>query len=92
MDTRHPPAEIRVDAELVQRLLESQHPAFLGGEVTLVDEGWDNFTFRVAREHAVRLPRRQAAVQLIRNEQRWLPVVAPWLAFAVPTPIGVGEP
>jgi len=82
---------VRVDAELVRRLLDSQHPGYAGEDVVLVDEGWDNFTFRVGSEHAVRLPRHSAAVPLILNEQRWLPLVDSWLDLAVPAPVAIGE-
>ena len=92
MDSRHPPAEVRVDADLVRGLLESQHPRFLSGEVALVDEGWDNFTYRVGSDYVVRLPRREAAVQLLLNEQRWLPLISSWIPLAVPVAIGIGVP
>lgn len=92
MDSRHPPAEVRVDADLARSLLESQHPGFSSDELVLVDEGWDNVTFRLGPDHAVRIPRREAAVPLVLNEQRWLPVLAPWLDLAVPVPVGIGVP
>ncbi|NNL29505.1 MAG: aminoglycoside phosphotransferase family protein [Gemmatimonadetes bacterium] len=57
----------------------------------LVDEGWDNVTFRVGTEHAIRLPRRHAAVQLLENEQRWLPVLQSWIQLDVPTPVFRGQ-
>ena len=81
-----------MDASLAEQLLEEQHPALLDGPLKLVDEGWDNITYRVGAAFAVRLPRRKASVQLALNEQRWLPVVAPWLDVAVPVPVGIGAP
>lgn len=92
MDARHPPAEVRVDADLVRRLLESQHPDFLPADVTLVDEGWDNVTHRLGAGHAVRVPRREIAVQLLLNEQRWLPVLACRVGLEAPVPVAVGRP
>lgn len=92
MDSRHPSAEVDVDVSLAKQLLEEQHPALLAGPLSLVDEGWDNITFRVGSDLALRLPRRNVAVQLALNEQRWLPVVAPWLDVAVPVPVGIGVP
>jgi aminoglycoside phosphotransferase (APT) family kinase protein len=92
LDHRLPPAEVRVEVELVRRLLESQHPDLRREPLTLVDEGWDNFTFRAGPDLAVRCPRREAAVALLLHEQRWLPVIAPWLDLAVPVPVTVGEP
>jgi len=58
----------------------------------MVDEGWDNFTFLVGQRHAVRLPRRKAAVPFLVNEQRWLPVLASRLPLQVPAPVHVGNP
>ena len=63
MDRRHPPAEVHIDAELVTALLEQQLPHLNGGELTLVDEGWDNVTYRTGSDYAVRIPRRKVAVE-----------------------------
>ena len=92
MDLRHPPAEVHVDIDLARALLIAQHPHLMTGPLVLVDEGWDNFTYRVGFEYAVRIPRRQVAVDLLLNEQKWLPRVAPWLPVAVPLPVGLGVP
>jgi aminoglycoside phosphotransferase (APT) family kinase protein len=92
VDLRHPPAEVHVDVDLAAALVAAQHPHFMTGPVSLVDEGWDNFTYRVGSEYAVRIPRRRVAVDLLLNEQKWLPVVAPWLPVAVPLPVGLGVP
>ena len=54
--------------------------------------GWDNAIFRLGDDLAVRLPRREASVALILNEQRWMPELAPRLPVAVPTPIRAGRP
>src|SRR5262245_19282678 len=58
----------------------------------MVDEGWDNFTFLVGQRHAARLPRREAAVAFVVNEQRWLPILAARLPLQVPVPVHVGQP
>jgi aminoglycoside phosphotransferase (APT) family kinase protein len=90
MDQRNPVAEVVIDAELVSTLVQAQHPD-LAGALTLGDEGWDNVTYRLRRHLAVRLPRRQAAVPLLENEQRWLPVVADRVGLAVPRPVRIGQ-
>jgi len=92
MNLRHPSAEVKVDAELAEALLESQYPQLLVGPLVLVDEGWDNMTYRVGSELALRLPRRKAAVALLLNEQKWLPLVAGWVSLDVPRPVAVGSP
>lgn len=92
MDHSHPPAEVHVDAALAAALVQARCPEFLDGPPVLVDEGWDNVTFRLGGHHALRLPRREAAVQLLVNEQRWLPKIAAWLSLDVPRSVFHGEP
>lgn len=89
MDT--PPADLDLTVELVDRLVRSQHPAF-AGPLRLVTHGWDNDIYRLGSAHAVRLPRREVAAMLMRNEQRWLPGIAERMPVAVPTPVAVGHP
>lgn len=90
--TRMPPAEVDVTAALVMRLLADQHPDFAELPLLEVANGWDNVIFRLGDELAVRLPRRQAAAELIRNEQRWLPEVSRGLATVMPLPVRTGTP
>ena len=90
MDLEHAAAEVHIDEELVRALLSDQHPDLAEEPLTWVDEGWDNVTYRVGPGHAVRIPRRQSAVELLLAEQRWLPVIAPRLPVAVPRPVGLG--
>ncbi|MFF2272673.1 aminoglycoside phosphotransferase family protein [Agromyces sp. NPDC058136] len=85
-----PAAELHVDAELVARLLASQHPD-LAGPVEFVANGWDNAIYRLGAAYAVRLPRRRIAVPLIEHEQRWLPALAARLPVAVPAPVRIGR-
>jgi aminoglycoside phosphotransferase (APT) family kinase protein len=87
-----PPAELPRDTEIVRRLLEEQHPELASLSVVLAAEGWDNVTFRLGDELAVRLPRRAVAANLVVNEQRWLPDLASRLSLRVPTPTHMGVP
>jgi aminoglycoside phosphotransferase (APT) family kinase protein len=89
MDT--PPAEVEIDAALVARLVEAQHPA-LAGEVRFLSSGWDNELFRLGDDHVVRMPRRAIAVPLIENEQRWLPALQELVEVPLPVPVAVGLP
>ena len=91
-DGRPPPAEVAIDEPLVRRLLRSQHPEVADLPLAYVADGWDNVTYRLGEELAVRLPRRQAAVELIVSEQRWLPVLAQRVRLAVPAPVLTGAP
>ncbi len=86
-----PSAEVAIEPELVRSLLERQHPDLAGEPLTLAGEGWDNATFRLGGSLALRLPRRDAAAQLILHEQRWLPELAPGLPIDVPAPVRVGS-
>jgi len=92
MDQQHTPAEVHLDEGLVRALLEEQQPEFAAHPLSLVDEGWDNVTYRLGRSHAVRLPRRRIAVDLLLAEQRWLPLIAPRLPLRVSRTVEAGRP
>jgi aminoglycoside phosphotransferase (APT) family kinase protein len=87
-----PPAEVDIDERLVRGLLRSQHPDLAGLPLRHVATGWDNVTYRLGGELAVRLPRISAAASLIALEQRWLPWLAGHLPVAVPVPLRHGGP
>ncbi|GIF69604.1 hypothetical protein Ais01nite_76390 [Asanoa ishikariensis] len=87
-----PVADLDVDADLVARLLRAQHPDLADRPLRLVANGWDNVIFRLGDDLCVRLPRREVAVTLLVNEQRWLPTLAPTLGVSVPAPVRVGTP
>ena len=78
--------------DLVRELLSDQHPDFAELELRAVDGGWDNQMWRLGASFAVRLPRTERAPALLRNEQKWLPVVAEGLSLPIPAPVRVGEP
>ncbi|OUC94376.1 aminoglycoside phosphotransferase family protein [Streptosporangium minutum] len=86
-----PAAEADIDDGLVDRLIRTQHPD-LAGPLTLVANGWDNVIYRLGTDLSVRLPRRRVAVDLIVNEQRWLPVLAEYVEVALPLPVRTGVP
>lgn len=84
-----PPGDVTIDASLVERLLAPTGISSNGLE--LVGSGFDNEMWR-AGSVVVRLPRRQAAVELLRNEQRWLEEVSAGLELATPSILWKGEP
>jgi len=92
MDAKHPAAEVEVDESLIRTLLEEQHPDLADEALVFVDAGWDNTTHRVGAELAIRIPRREVAVELLLNERRWLPVLGPRIRVPVPMPMRTGEP
>jgi len=81
-----------VSADLVEKLVHAQHPDLITGVIREMSPGFDNSIWRLGEKLVVRLPRRQIAVALIENEQRWLPELARRLPLMVPTPIRVGRP
>jgi aminoglycoside phosphotransferase (APT) family kinase protein len=87
-----PAAEAEITPELVRRLIDRQHPDLAHLPVELLASGWDNVMVKLGDALIVRLPRREAAAGLVRNEQRWLPVLAPRLPLPVPAPIRIGQP
>ena len=89
---RWPSAEVDVSAQLVEKLVRAQHPDLITGVIREMSPGFDNSIWRLGEDLVVRLPRRQVAVTLIENEQRWLPELARQLPLMVPAPIRVGRP
>jgi aminoglycoside phosphotransferase (APT) family kinase protein len=89
---RMPPATVNVTAAGVRRLLRHQRPDLAGLSLARVANGWDNATFRLGDDLAVRLPRRAEAVPLILHEQQHLPGIAGRTPVAVPVPVHAGRP
>lgn len=87
-----PAAEVDITPELVRLLLADQHPDLAGLPLSTAANGWDNTILRLGGSLAVRLPRRERAAALIRNEQRWLGGIAARLRTPVPAPVRVGAP
>jgi aminoglycoside phosphotransferase (APT) family kinase protein len=82
-----------IDATLARRLIDGQFPQWAHLPITSVErDGWDNRTFRLGSELTVRLPTGDWYAQQVDKEQRWLPVLAPLLPLAIPTPVARGEP
>lgn len=87
-----PAAEIDIDASVVQALLREQHADLASMALVDAGEGWDNRLYRLGDDLVVRLPRRRASATLIRQEQRWLPELAPRLPLPIPVPLRTGRP
>lgn len=87
-----PPAEVEITDETVRDLLATQHPDLSGHSLARVGNGWDNVTYRLGADLAVRLPRRRLAAELILSEQKWLPRLVLRLPVPIPAPIRIGKP
>lgn len=87
-----PLAEVKISLELVRTLLKEFVPDLGDETIVMHSAGWDNEIFRVGSEHAVRLPRRELAAQLVEHEQRWLPELAQVLPIDIPVQLHAGAP
>jgi aminoglycoside phosphotransferase (APT) family kinase protein len=82
-----------ITAGLVRRLLRSQFPQWGDLPVLPVEtDGWDNRTYRLGEEMAVRLPTAAGYVPAVAKENQWLPILAPSLPVSVPSVLAVGAP
>jgi len=85
-----PAAELAIDADLARQLVSAQHPDLSDLPIRAVGSGWDNAMFRLGDDLALRLPRRTVAVQLLLNEQTWLPRLKDKLPLPIPAPVRTG--
>jgi aminoglycoside phosphotransferase (APT) family kinase protein len=84
---------IDITAELVQTLVSEQFPEWSDLAVRPVRrQGWDNRTFRLGDQLAVRLPSAEGYVAAVQKEDRCLPFLAGRLPLPVPEPVAVGRP
>ena len=86
------PAEVEITEGVVRGLLRAQCPSIADRALAPFNNGWDNDIWALGDDLLVRLPRRQAAAQLVLNEQVTLPVLAPRLSLPVPVPVHAGVP
>lgn len=81
-----------IDTSLVRRLLTAQFPDWAKLPLRPVaQQGWDNRTFRLGNDLAVRLPSAARYAAQVDKEQTWLPRLAANLPLAIPIPIAKGK-
>lgn len=85
-----PAADLGVTLQLASTLISDQRPDLADLPLRPFAHGWDNETFALGDHLLLRIPRRAASVDLLINEQRWLPTLADALPVAVPEPLFVG--
>ncbi|WP_372785454.1 aminoglycoside phosphotransferase family protein [Phenylobacterium sp.] len=84
---------MEIDAALAGRLVAAQFPQWADLPIRPVAEGgWDNRTFHLGEDMAVRLPSAARYAAQVEKEQRWLPSLAPHLPLAIPEPLAMGAP
>ncbi|MFH9351975.1 aminoglycoside phosphotransferase family protein [Kitasatospora sp. NPDC017646] len=85
--------ELDIDEALVRRMVAAQFPQWAGLPVELTDSaGTSNAMYRLGADLVARIPRIPGAAEDIAREHTWLRRLAPELPFAVPVPVGLGEP
>lgn len=82
--------EIEVDAALAAALLVELD--FAVHRIEPFGTGWDNVAYLVNGELVFRFPQRAVAAQIMENELRALPSLAPRLPLPIPNPTHVGGP
>ncbi len=84
---------MNVDVSLVRCLIATQFPQWANLPIKPVEfSGWDNRTFHLGDHMTVRLPSQEAYAAQVKNEQFWLPKLAPFLPVPIPTPLAIGRP
>ena len=84
---------MQIHSDLVHHLIQTQFPHWAELPIRAVEhQGWDNRTFRLGDELAVRLPSAEAYVAQVAKEQYWLPRLAPQLPLPIPAPVAKGQP
>ena len=77
----------------MRRLLADQAPRWADLPLRPVPvDGWDNRTYRLGDDLAVRLPTAAGYAAAVDKESTWLPVLAPLLPLPVPEVLLRGEP
>lgn len=91
MNNANPVIEITVD--LVDKLVASQFPNWRDLPIRQVTtSGWDNRTFHLGEEMLIRMPSAACYELQVEKEHLWLPKLAPYLPYAIPTPLAIGNP
>jgi aminoglycoside phosphotransferase (APT) family kinase protein len=84
---------IKIDVDLVSKLINSQFPKWSNLEIKPVKKGGnDNKTFHLGNSMSVRLPSDEVYVPQVEKEQKWLPILAERLSTPISEPLAKGEP
>ncbi|MER5631887.1 aminoglycoside phosphotransferase family protein [Streptomyces nitrosporeus] len=84
--------EVRADEAVVRSLLREQRPEWAALPVSPAGAGTDNTMYRLGDHLLVRLPRTPDNAKAVREEQTWLPRLAPHLPCRIPEPVHEGVP
>lgn len=82
-----------ITAAVAECLVREQFPEWAALPVTPVEhQGWDNTTYRLGDDLAVRLPSADSYVPQVEKEERWLPYLAAYLPLPIPSRVARGVP
>jgi aminoglycoside phosphotransferase (APT) family kinase protein len=84
---------MKVDEDLVRYLISNQFPKWKDYAIKPVSsQGWDNRTFHLGSDMAVRLPSSESYAPQAEKEQTWLPYLSQKLPFQIPVLLEKGNP
>jgi len=87
------PDQLEITVSLVADLIAEQFPHWSHLSIKPVAYGGhDNRTFHLGEEMLIRLPSAEKYAAKVQIEQKWLPLLAPHLSYAIPQPIAMGNP
>jgi len=82
-----------IDNNFVKKLIDIQFPEYNNLPIKAVKEqGWDNRTYRLGKNKLIRLPSAEYYSIKILKEQKYLPLIAPYLTTNISKPIKIGNP
>lgn len=81
-----------IDVAAARTLLDTQFPEWSNLPLRQVlPGGWDNRTFRLGEQLAVRIPSSVDYAMQPEKEYRWLPMLEAQLSLAIPVPVALGS-
>ena len=87
------PERITVETEQVRRLVSEQLPQWADLSVRPVSNGgWDNWTFHLGTDMAVRMPSAAEYAEAVNKGRRWLLALVSRLPLPVPVALTHGAP
>lgn len=85
--------KINIASALVCKLISEQFPDYAHLPIEPVQQqGHDNRTYRLGDELLIRIPTMKCYALAIKKEQKFLPLLKPYLSVKVPIPIAKGRP
>jgi aminoglycoside phosphotransferase (APT) family kinase protein len=85
--------KLLMDVVLANRLIAMQFPQWQNLPTRrLVNEGWDNRSFRLGEDLLIRMPSAADYAKQVEKEQFWLPRLAAFLPLPIPIPVAIGQP